>query len=398
MYSFETKLNFGIAQISPDCDVEQLLELEGLSRDKKQLPLFSLLDLFEGLLLEKRVSKRAIKHKLLAFNNFICSKAKSQDFGALDVPIASTTSLTEAYLESEQLFFSRALINLFCYAFGLRIELFTFFGGRLTTQYFGFKGKPVRRILLAPESYIILKKITRKSNTLISKKMSKGQISSITLANQKSLKTLGTKATDRESKPLKLNKCSSAFTGISCDAKTLAKNDLCNEPDNQRPEFSKTDLFGQGDSAETAQTNICPGFGPTFQSGLPMQENLLVNHTLSLSHGQPTSPITTLEGLGSIINLPSMPQSRKAEDKSVGRLKFYNEAKEFGFIIMEDNTEIFVHKADLAKQNIDTRYLAYYKNYYEILLEFNVQDYQSKSKKHRKAVDILIFEMQAITK
>ena len=84
--------------------------------------------------------------------------------------------------------------------------------------------------------------------------------------------------------------------------------------------------------------------------------------------------------------------------KNVGKLKFYNEQKEYGFIVMEDATEIFVHKGDLVKQKIDTRYLAYYKQFYDIVIEFNVQEYKGKGKTYRKAVDLAISNMATTAK
>lgn len=84
--------------------------------------------------------------------------------------------------------------------------------------------------------------------------------------------------------------------------------------------------------------------------------------------------------------------------KVTGHLKFYNESKEYGFIIMEDQSEIFVHKIDLVKEKIDTRYLAYYKQFYDIVIEFNIQEYKGRGKIHRKAIDLAIKDMVTVAK
>ena len=63
---------------------------------------------------------------------------------------------------------------------------------------------------------------------------------------------------------------------------------------------------------------------------------------------------------------------------------------------MEDQSEIFVHKADLTKHNIDPRFLAYYRQFYDIVIEFNVQEYKGREKVNRKAVDLAIRDMVAV--
>jgi len=73
-----------------------------------------------------------------------------------------------------------------------------------------------------------------------------------------------------------------------------------------------------------------------------------------------------------------------------GKLKFYSEENDFGFIIMETGEEIFVHKDDLIKANIDTQKLAYFKKFYEIQVSFRYIQYQGKMKVNRKAVDVQV--------
>lgn len=90
--------------------------------------------------------------------------------------------------------------------------------------------------------------------------------------------------------------------------------------------------------------------------------------------------------------------SANDDNKCTGTLKFYNEQKEYGFIVMQDGSEIFVHKADLQKQSIDTRYLAYYKQFYDIVIAFSVQEYKGKGKTYRKAVDLSIKKMATAAK
>lgn len=78
------------------------------------------------------------------------------------------------------------------------------------------------------------------------------------------------------------------------------------------------------------------------------------------------------------------------KDMKNGKLKFYSEENDFGFIIMDNGEEIFVHKDDLIKANIDTQKLAYFKKFYEIQVNFRYIQYQGKMKVNRKAVDVQV--------
>ena len=80
------------------------------------------------------------------------------------------------------------------------------------------------------------------------------------------------------------------------------------------------------------------------------------------------------------------------EEKNLkdGTLKFYSNENDFGFIIMNGGEEVFVHKDDLIKANIDTQRLTYYRHFYEIHMKFRYIQYQGKVKVNRKAVDVQI--------
>ena len=78
------------------------------------------------------------------------------------------------------------------------------------------------------------------------------------------------------------------------------------------------------------------------------------------------------------------------KDFKNGKLKFYSGESDFGFIIMETGEEIFVHKDDLIKANIDTQKLAYFKRFYDIQVKFRYIQYQGKMKVNRKAVDVQV--------
>jgi hypothetical protein len=72
-----------------------------------------------------------------------------------------------------------------------------------------------------------------------------------------------------------------------------------------------------------------------------------------------------------------------------GRLKFFDEAKNFGFIIIdEDGSEIFVHYDDLVQANLSKELLRTAKKGGLIKLSFNCFNYVGKHKKSRKAVNV----------
>jgi cold shock CspA family protein len=72
-----------------------------------------------------------------------------------------------------------------------------------------------------------------------------------------------------------------------------------------------------------------------------------------------------------------------------GRLKFFDETKNFGFIIMdEDGSEIFVHYDDLSKANLSKELLRTAKKGNTIRLSFTCLSYIGKHNRSKKAVDL----------
>ena len=83
------------------------------------------------------------------------------------------------------------------------------------------------------------------------------------------------------------------------------------------------------------------------------------------------------------------------EEKSCldGRVKFYSEESDFGFIITKEGEEFFVHGDDLAKDGVDTKKLAYYARFFDIHVQFRFIQYQGKTRVNRKAVDVQISKL-----
>ena len=84
----------------------------------------------------------------------------------------------------------------------------------------------------------------------------------------------------------------------------------------------------------------------------------------------------------------------KENERYTGKLKFFDEAKNYGFIIMDaDSRDIFVHCDDLQKAGIEKeRVKSYKQSEGSILFSFKVMEYVGKYDKSRKAVDLIIIE------
>lgn len=80
----------------------------------------------------------------------------------------------------------------------------------------------------------------------------------------------------------------------------------------------------------------------------------------------------------------------KTEVLSSGKLKFYNEEDKFGFILLDNDIEIFLHKDDLSRSKINTPAFENCSKYFDILMKFNILSYQGKLYAKTKAVDIQI--------
>lgn len=81
----------------------------------------------------------------------------------------------------------------------------------------------------------------------------------------------------------------------------------------------------------------------------------------------------------------------ESQTRYTGRLKFFDEAKNYGFIVMdEDNSDIFVHFDDIAKANITKEYLRTTKLGNVINFSFACMTYIGKYDRSRKAVDLML--------
>lgn len=80
----------------------------------------------------------------------------------------------------------------------------------------------------------------------------------------------------------------------------------------------------------------------------------------------------------------------KTDEYVSGKLKFYKDKEKFGFVLLEDSTEIFLHKDNIVRSNIDSTAFQNCSQFFDILLRFKVLYYQSSKNCKTKAVDIEI--------
>jgi len=79
----------------------------------------------------------------------------------------------------------------------------------------------------------------------------------------------------------------------------------------------------------------------------------------------------------------------ESKDRYLGRLKFFDENKKYGFIVMDDDgSDIFVHFDDLIKAGINKELLRTARMGNLIRLSFGCMAYIGKYNRSRKAIDI----------
>lgn len=129
--------------------------------------------------------------------------------------------------------------------------------------------------------------------------------------------------------------------------------------------------------------------------GSPNNNRLgLVTHSvINLSNNQPIekikAPVSTMAEIPSVSKKPVVIDQGK--DRQIGRLKFYNENKTFGFLVKEsDNSDVFFHLSDMEATGVNINTMM---NDKELRFSFVEMLYKSKTGVSKKAVNIkLIYE------
>lgn len=89
----------------------------------------------------------------------------------------------------------------------------------------------------------------------------------------------------------------------------------------------------------------------------------------------------------------------ESNDRYLGTLKFFDEFKNFGFIIMDiNNSEIFFHYDDFNKKNLGKELLLSYKSGNILRVSFVCLKYIGKYNVSMKAIEIEIVSMRKAEK
>lgn len=86
---------------------------------------------------------------------------------------------------------------------------------------------------------------------------------------------------------------------------------------------------------------------------------------------------------------PTLQLTNENLRRYMGSLKFFDENKNYGFIVMDDdNRDIFVHYDDLQKAGITKEFLKSSKQGNVIRFSFSCMQYIGKYKQSKKAVEL----------
>jgi hypothetical protein len=163
-------------------------------------------------------------------------------------------------------------------------------------------------------------------------------------------------------------KASSQVFDYTTDMSTMYSI-LSTPPSNQLHHFGQNGGFmRKAQTPNPKNLMLAAGYGDEFK--IPSDPNL--DHK-PLFSAEKRKPIILDEG----------------KSRHSGRLKFFDENKNYGFIIMdEDGSDIFVHYDDLQKAGINKDFLKAARMGQVIKLAFNCMKYIGKYDKSRKATDI----------
>ena len=332
----------------PKSELRILRQSTGLVKDKKNKELTSLMMLFNYTLSEKDLSIPCIINKMKCFALFCLDNASNSPATPFIKKVSSCYEQLKEELANDQLLYSALLTQIFSILFQYRINVYQVCDGQLTIQKFGkshFKRKI--KLLLTETNLILLKKrklsLKKGKNTfVINGNLTKEKLTS-NIEDLAKLKTSDTlRTTDTQKK--KITKRLNVMNYLNCQKDT-----------ERRQEPSK----------ET------------------------VKHTQSIK----TKNVLSDELFNKTTNEKPKPISN---NRFTGRLKFFINKKDYGFIKMNTGEEIFLHKLDLIESNINVTKFVEWKKTSDMLLEFSLQSYKAKNKIYQKAIEIVILETRSL--
>jgi len=141
--------------------------------------------------------------------------------------------------------------------------------------------------------------------------------------------------------------------------------------------------------------------------------NNLMNQTMPVMNAPPglnpymhnaMSPFETGINFGGVMNSPpkmmAYPMSPNGIVESfgnTGRLKFFDEVQNYGFIVVDgDESDLFVHYDDLKTSKLSRDILRQAKTNYFLQFSFDIVKYVGKHKESRKAVNLKLIKVEKL--
>lgn len=83
--------------------------------------------------------------------------------------------------------------------------------------------------------------------------------------------------------------------------------------------------------------------------------------------------------------------------QNTGRLKFFDEIQNYGFLVVDgDNSDLFVHYDDLKSSKLSRDILRQAKTNYFLQFSFDIVKYSGKYKESRKAVNLKLTKIEKL--
>ena len=134
--------------------------------------------------------------------------------------------------------------------------------------------------------------------------------------------------------------------------------------------------------------NFSPG---NFNMGIPQLDPY--GNSQMMQMGSPNGAPPGMNQSGQMIESGQKKKPiilEQTNNRYTGKLKFFDETKGYGFIIMDnDSSDIFCHYDDFFKAGIDLDMLKKAKIGQDIKLSFQCLSYIGRHNKSRKAVDLI---------
>jgi hypothetical protein len=305
----------------------------------------------------------------------------------------ANSGLTEEILKEECFRHLRLFLFLLTELQGLKIKLLQIVNSQLSTEKFGSRSVQTIYLLFNGEQIFIVDSLKYTFADDLSVQLTNAfswAQSSQELRLDASNEAVSLKSSQRLKDSLVDKDTEADGASAEEDVKMIHQElfgDMFEHSDDSLMSIQSEDLFQiKKDSRNKQSFNL--QIHKTF-SEFSTVEEFALDKMLSLN------PLTTPQS-EDVVQVPA--KNKKFQSKVLyeekdfknGKLKFYSGDNDFGFIIMENGEEIFVHKDDLIKANIDTQKLAYFKRFYDIQVKFRYIQYQGKMKVNRKAVGVQV--------